>query len=197
MINFWTEIVEKINQEFCNNIYLCLFASFTILGIVIWYNIVLERLGSVYRRVLDIFSRINLPTYKRKKFHLRRICWQTRLLLYPMIFLRDVCQIVINFFSMSTLTSLSLSLFFSMLACSPPKQSVVPVHAHNDYPTQAVQKTHEKPMPTHEMRQHTCTKPTIHQPRKWTPSLQRWRAHKTGFGDARRSTCSRIILILY
>ncbi|CAH1736039.1 unnamed protein product [Aphis gossypii] len=52
------------------------------------------------------------------------------------------------------------------VSTSPPKQSVVPVHAHNDYPTQAVQKTHEKPMPTHEMRQHTCTKPTIHQPRK-------------------------------
>ena len=52
------------------------------------------------------------------------------------------------------------------VSTSPPKQSVVPVHAHNDYPTQAVQKTHDKPMPSHEMRQHTCTKPTIHQPRK-------------------------------
>ncbi|NP_001155717.1 death-associated protein isoform X1 [Acyrthosiphon pisum] len=52
------------------------------------------------------------------------------------------------------------------VSTSPPKQTVVPVHAHNDYPTQAVQKTHDKPTPSHEMRQHTCTKPTIHQPRK-------------------------------
>jgi hypothetical protein len=49
---------------------------------------------------------------------------------------------------------------------SPPKQTVVPVHAHNDYPTEAVQKTHDKPMPSHDMRQHFCPKPSIHQPRK-------------------------------
>ncbi|XP_022165211.1 uncharacterized protein LOC111030145 [Myzus persicae] len=52
------------------------------------------------------------------------------------------------------------------VSTSPPKQTVVPVHAHNDYPTQAVQKTHDKPTPSHEMRQHTSTRPTIHQPRK-------------------------------
>jgi len=49
---------------------------------------------------------------------------------------------------------------------SPPKQTVVPVHAHNDYPTVAVQKTHDKPLPSHDIRQHHCPKPTIHQPRK-------------------------------
>ncbi|VVC42158.1 DAP1/DAPL1 [Cinara cedri] len=52
------------------------------------------------------------------------------------------------------------------VSTSPPKQPVVPVHAHNDYPTEAVQKTHDKPMPSHDIRQHHCPKPVIHQPRK-------------------------------
>jgi len=52
------------------------------------------------------------------------------------------------------------------ISTSPPKQVAVPVHAHNDYPTGAVQKTHDKPVPSHDIRQYSCPKPTIHQPRK-------------------------------
>ncbi|XP_050525008.1 death-associated protein 1 [Daktulosphaira vitifoliae] len=52
------------------------------------------------------------------------------------------------------------------VSTSPPKQNVVPVHNHNDYPTQAVQKTHNKPLPSHDPRQHHAPKPTIHQPSK-------------------------------
>jgi len=97
-----------------------------------------------------------------------------------------------------TLTSFFFVIFIYARR-SPPKQTVVPVHAHNDYPTQAVQKTHDKPMPTHEVRQHTSMKPTIHQPRKWT--RHRRRAHKTtrDWAQGRTSfdTRFRIFLIFF
>lgn len=82
-----------------------------------------------------------------------------------MIFLRDVRQTLINFFFDVHVNLVFTFVIFFHARCSPPKQSVVPVHARNDYPTQAVQKTHDKLMPSHEMK-HTSTKPTIHQPRK-------------------------------
>ncbi|XKL63354.1 hypothetical protein PGB90_005718 [Kerria lacca] len=54
------------------------------------------------------------------------------------------------------------------LSTSPPKTNSVsgaPVHGHGDFPTEAVQKFHEKPLPTHEQR---CSgiKPKIQQPKK-------------------------------
>lgn len=51
---------------------------------------------------------------------------------------------------------------------SPPKSLTIsgaPVRGHADFPTEAVQSFHEKPVPTHDSRH--VTKPTvIHQPRK-------------------------------
>nr|ABM55613.1 death-associated protein-like protein [Maconellicoccus hirsutus] len=54
------------------------------------------------------------------------------------------------------------------VSTSPPKSNSVsgaPVHGHSDFPAEAVQRFHEKPLPTHEVR---CAsiKPNIQQPRK-------------------------------
>lgn len=51
---------------------------------------------------------------------------------------------------------------------SPPKTSAVsgaPIHGHADFTSEAVQKCHEKPLPTHDVRGN-CVKPVIQQPRK-------------------------------
>ncbi|PSN36392.1 Death-associated protein 1 [Blattella germanica] len=54
------------------------------------------------------------------------------------------------------------------VSTSPPKSLTIsgaPVRGHADFPTEAVQSFHEKPVPTHDPR--PMTKPTIiHQPRK-------------------------------
>lgn len=51
---------------------------------------------------------------------------------------------------------------------SPKSASVsgAPVHGHSDYTAEAVQKFHEKPLPTHSARGSSCIKPNIQQPRK-------------------------------
>ena len=59
-------------------------------------------------------------------------------------------------------------LFFSSLILSPPNVSAVsgaPTHGHSDYPSEAVQKFHDKPIPTHEQRG-ASKKPIIQQPKK-------------------------------
>ncbi|KAJ9587892.1 hypothetical protein L9F63_018673 [Diploptera punctata] len=54
------------------------------------------------------------------------------------------------------------------VSTSPPKSLTIsgaPVRGHADFPTEAVQSFHEKPIPTHDPR--PVSKPTIiHQPRK-------------------------------
>jgi len=54
------------------------------------------------------------------------------------------------------------------VSTSPPKSLTIsgaPVRGHADFPAEAVQSFHEKPVPTHDSR--PVTKPTvIHQPRK-------------------------------
>jgi len=54
------------------------------------------------------------------------------------------------------------------VSTSPPKSLTIsgaPVRGHADFPAEAVQSFHEKPVPTHDSRH--ATKPTvIHQPRK-------------------------------
>jgi hypothetical protein len=54
------------------------------------------------------------------------------------------------------------------IVSSPPKSLTIsgaPVRGHADFPAEAVQSFHEKPVPTHDSRH--VTKPTvIHQPRK-------------------------------
>ncbi|PNF33637.1 hypothetical protein B7P43_G12930, partial [Cryptotermes secundus] len=54
------------------------------------------------------------------------------------------------------------------IVSSPPKSLTIsgaPVRGNADFPAEAVQSFHEKPVPTHDSRH--ATKPTvIHQPRK-------------------------------
>lgn len=56
------------------------------------------------------------------------------------------------------------------LSTSPPKTvsiSGAPVRGHADFPTEAVQSFHDKPVPTHDVRPAHVSKPNIiHQPRK-------------------------------
>ncbi|KAJ8869992.1 hypothetical protein PR048_029003 [Dryococelus australis] len=56
------------------------------------------------------------------------------------------------------------------VSTSPPKSTTIsgaPVRGHADFPAEAVQSFHEKPVPTHEPRPGGNTKPNIiHQPRK-------------------------------
>ncbi|KAK7591238.1 hypothetical protein V9T40_002851 [Parthenolecanium corni] len=54
------------------------------------------------------------------------------------------------------------------VSTSPPNTSIVsgaPVHGHSDYPAEAVQKFHDKPLPTHDQRGH-CVRTNIQQPKK-------------------------------
>ncbi|XP_047119577.1 death-associated protein 1 [Schistocerca piceifrons] len=56
------------------------------------------------------------------------------------------------------------------VSTSPPKSLTIsgaPVRGHADFPTEAVQSFHEKPVPTHDPRHTPSNKPNIiHQPRK-------------------------------
>ncbi|GLH11366.1 hypothetical protein R5R35_001476 [Gryllus longicercus] len=56
------------------------------------------------------------------------------------------------------------------VSTSPPKSLTIsgaPVRGHADFPTEAVQSFHEKPVPTHDARPAHVSKPNIiHQPRK-------------------------------
>lgn len=60
--------------------------------------------------------------------------------------------------------------FFFQFFFSPPKTlmiSGVPAKGNADFPPEAVQVFHEKPVPTHDARPAHCTRPIIiHQPRK-------------------------------
>ncbi|XP_054274247.1 death-associated protein 1-like [Macrosteles quadrilineatus] len=56
------------------------------------------------------------------------------------------------------------------VSTSPPKTMTVsgaPVRGHADFPVEAVQSFHEKPLPTHDPRPAHCNKPqNIQQPRR-------------------------------
>ncbi|KAG8337095.1 hypothetical protein J6590_031072 [Homalodisca vitripennis] len=63
--------------------------------------------------------------------------------------------------------------FFFQVRCfltTPPKAVTIsgaPVRGHADFPVEAVQSFHEKPLPTHDSRPAHSSKPQqIHQPRK-------------------------------
>lgn len=57
-----------------------------------------------------------------------------------------------------------------LLLLSPPKSMTIsgaPVRGHADFPTEAIQSFHDKPVPTHDSRPANIGKPNIiHQPRK-------------------------------